>query len=176
MNNSNREIFLDEVDASNAPVCLFAYKRPNSLLEALNALAGCNGAKNTCLIVYIDGPKNESEKEMVQETYTVARQLDKAAFKSIEIISSDKNKGLAESVIAGVSETVNKYGTVIVLEDDLVPSIDFLDYMNASLRKYKDYEKIGSISGFGFLVKNYEKYSNYFHWRPTTWGWATWGK
>jgi hypothetical protein len=163
-----------EDEIQSAPVCVFAYRRPRLLSLTLNALAQCNGAENTILRIYIDGPKNESEKEIIHNTFEIAKQVDNFIFKDVNIFLSDKNKGLAKSIIAGVSDTINEYGSVIVLEDDLVPSIDFLDYMNSSLQKYRDVSNVGSISGFGFLVNNNTKYTNYFHRRPTTWGWATW--
>jgi hypothetical protein len=84
------------------------------------------------------------------------------------------NKGLANSVIFGVTKILEKYEAVIVLEDDLVPSLDFLKYMNKSLEKYQNSEKVGSISAFGFKVYPINRFSNYFHRRPNTWGWGTW--
>ncbi len=36
----------------------------------------------------------------------------------------------------GVSEIINKYGKVIVLEDDLITTPDFLAYMNEGLNYY----------------------------------------
>ena len=166
---------IEKVDKiTSAPVCVFAYKRSYLLSLTLTALAKCKGSQNTNLRIYIDGPKNQSEKELVCNTFEISKQVDELCFKSVDIFLSDENKGLARSVIIGVTDTINKYGEVIVLEDDLVPSVDFLNYMNASLHKYGEHSHVGSVSGFGFLVKNNSKYNNYFYRRPTTWGWATW--
>lgn len=157
-----------------APVCVFAYKRADLFSLCLDALSKCRGAKDTDLRVYIDGPKDHLEVELVNKSIDVAREIDKSTFKSVAVFISESNKGLASSVIAGVTETINMHGAVIVLEDDLIPVVNYLEYMNASLINYQKMKNIGSISGFGFLVASADGYSNYFHPRPNTWGWATW--
>lgn len=157
-----------------APVCVFAYKRADLFLLCLEALGKCRGAKDTDLRIYIDGPKNHLEAELVNKTIDVARQIGKSTFKSVAVFISESNKGLASSVIAGVTETINMYGSIIVLEDDLIPVANYLEYMNASLNHYQSMKNVGSISGFGFLVESDDEYCNYFHLRPNTWGWATW--
>jgi len=126
------------------------------------------------LRVYIDGPKNHHESELVNKTIDAAREIDKNTFSSVEVFISESNKGLATSVITGVTETISMYGSVIVLEDDLIPTANYLEYMNASLAYYQSIKNVGSISGFGFLVESADRYVNYFHPRPNSWGWATW--
>lgn len=159
-----------------SPICLFAYKRPDALHNSLKALEKCKHASKSDLIIYIDGPKNNQEKTIVKDVLMMAKKINSESFKSVKIIPSSVNSGLANSIIAGVTEVLNDYNSIIVLEDDLVPSIDFLEYMNQSLNKYENNKCVGSISGFGFKVCDPENdhFSNYFYKRPTTWGWATW--
>ena len=95
------------------------------------------------------------------------------SFKSVTIIEREKNWGLANSLIAGITEIVNKYGRVIVVEDDLILSPYFLQFMNEALEKYKDDERVSTISSYvptidPHLPETYFLY--YFH----CWGWATW--
>ena len=59
-------------------------------------------------------------------------------FKSVYVIESDKNNGLANSIIKGVNDIIKKFGKIIVLEDDLIVSQYFLDFMNRSLSLYKE--------------------------------------
>ena len=101
---------------------------------------------------------------------------DSSAFKTVELRFSEKNKGLAASVIAGVTEIINQYGRVIVLEDDLLTTTDFLEYMNEALDFYKDNPKIWSISGYSFFDPKSLKYPHdvYMGYRGCSWGWATW--
>ena len=170
---SCKEIMSTKNKAYN-PVCIFAYKRPDALYNSLQALEKCKDASKTDLAIYIDGPKNDSEKDTVKKVLIVAEKFKNANFNSIKISTSPANKGLAKSVIAGVTEVLTTYNSVIVLEDDLIPTTDFLEYMNLSLDRYEGNKQVGSISGFGFRVSSNRCYSNYFHKRPTTWGWATW--
>lgn len=43
---------------------------------------------------------------------------------------------------------INKFGRVIVLEDDLSVQPNFLAFMNQGLEKYEDVDKIFSIGGY----------------------------
>lgn len=49
-------------------------------------------------------------------------------FKSIHYTFSENNKGLADSIIGGVSQVINQYGKVIILEDDIVLSNNFYHF------------------------------------------------
>jgi hypothetical protein len=70
---------------------------------------------------------------------------------------------LADSIIEGVTRIINEYGKIIVLEDDLVTTPNFLDFMNQSLDYYKNSITIQSISAFSMKIKKeYEKSDVYF--------------
>jgi hypothetical protein len=155
-----------------AKIIIFTYRRvPHKLIDSLlkNKLS-----KYSDLIIYSDGAKKDLEKNDILEVREYLKTI--TGFKSIKIIESSKNKGLANSIIDGVSEVIDKYEKVIVLEDDLIVSEDFLEYMNHALSFYKDDEKIWSISGYGPklpCLKNYEE-DLYLSVRASSWGWATW--
>ena len=97
-------------------------------------------------------------------------------FKKVSIVEAEKNKGLAKSIIGGVSDIIQKYGKVIVLEDDLKLSPYFLEYMNDALEYYREDEKIWSISGYSFPMKSLKRYPHdiFYSYRGCSWGWATW--
>lgn len=83
--------------------------------------------------------------------------------------------GLAESVIAGVTEVVGKHGKVIVLEDDLVTTPFLLTYMNEALDMYEGEKKVFSITGYSdFPMGNHKLTETYFLKTPHSWTWATW--
>ena len=83
--------------------------------------------------------------------------------------------GLAKSIITGVSEIIARYGRVIVLEDDIVPSIGFLKYMNEALDLYENEDKVGCIHAWNYnLISNEFKNSTFFLRGADCWGWATW--
>lgn len=160
-----------------APIVLFVYNRPDHTRLTLEALAKNTLANKSELYIYSDAAKNEKGVNKVLETRTYIESLrDKILFKSVTIIKAQKNKGLANSVIYGVSEIINRYGKVIVVEDDLVTTTDFLSYMNEALDFYREDSSIWSISGYSFKMKTPESYSHdiFYSYRASSWGYATW--
>lgn len=157
---------------SLAPIVLFTYRRvPKETIESLleNDLASISK-----LFIFSDGSKNELDKSDVIEVRDYLKSI--RGFKNVIIKKSEKNKGLASSIIGGVSEIMNKYAKVIVLEDDLIVSNNFLEYMNEALEYYKDDIKIWSISGYGPKLPCFENYEKdlYLSPRGSSWGWASW--
>ena len=158
-------------DQELAPVLLFIYNRPIHTLKTLQALAANPGAELTDLIVYSDGPKNILDSPMVEETRNVVSAFP--GFKSVEVVARETNLGLANSIINGVSEVLEKYEQVIVLEDDLVTAPGFLRYMNKGLNIYKDEMKVVSIHAYAPETKQGLP-DTYFLKGADCWGWATW--
>ncbi len=157
-----------------APIILFAYNRPDHSKKTIDALNLNKLASESSLFIFSDGNKNGTDKNAVDEVRNYISEI--SGFKEIKIILRDRNLGLADSVISGVTEVIEKYGKAIVLEDDIVTSKYFLKFMNEALDFYKDEQKIYSISGYNFPVKIPQSYKNkvYVSPRPSSWGWATW--
>ena len=154
-----------------APIVLFVYKRPFETQKVLEALAANEGAAQSELIVYADGPKNDGETESCEAVRQLIRSC--TGFAKVTLYAAEKNRGLAASVISGVTETLEKYDRVIVVEDDLVTSKYFLRFMNESLEKYENDDRICCIHGFSYPTKHPEV--QYFLRRGADcWGWATW--
>lgn len=157
-----------------APIVLFTYKRLETLKATVEALLENHLAAESDLIIYSDGPKKQEDEPIIQEIRTYLQTI--SGFKSVSIHKSKTNKGLATSIINGVSKVMAEYHKAIVLEDDLITSTNFLDFMNAALNEYEQHKKVYSISGYGLKVslpKKYE-YDVYFTPRGMSWGWATW--
>ena len=157
-----------------SPICLFVYNRPNEVTEAINALKKNIYAEDSDLYIFSDAAKDQYAVETVKMVRDIIHIV--AGFKSVTIIESEENKGLANSIIEGVTFVINKYGKAIVLEDDLITSPNFLSYMNQALVFYQENSQILSISGCTFKVdipKDYP-YDIYFTHRMSSYGWATW--
>lgn len=160
-----------------APVVIFVYNRPEHTKKTIEALAENYLAKETDVFIFSDAAKNEKATANVQLTRKYIESVpDKNLFKSVEIIKAPRNKGLANSVINGVTEIIENFGEVIVVEDDLVSSKDFLQYMNGALEYYKNNESIWSISGYNIPIDIPSDYNHdvYLSYRGCSWGWATW--
>ena len=159
-----------------APVVVFAYNRPNHLRDTLEALNRCYNAEESNIYIFCDGPKTIVTPEMIEVQKVVKEFEIISRFNMTKSYISEVNKGLASSVIEGVTSIIEEYGRVIVLEDDLICSPNFLLFMNQALEYYCDNEQIWSISGYIFrtnLVKMIEK-DVLFMGRASSWGWATW--
>lgn len=154
-----------------APVSLFVYNRLDHTKKTVDALQKNLLASESNLFIFSDGSKNEKDELKVQAVRDYLKIV--SGFKSINILERTENMGLAKSIIAGVTEIVNNYGKIIVLEDDLVTSKYFLKFMNDSLDLYDKKEKVGMISGYIYPV--FGKLPETFFIRGgDCWGWATW--
>jgi hypothetical protein len=96
-------------------------------------------------------------------------------FKSVTVIESPINNGLAKSIIKGINQIIQKYGKVIVVEDDLITAPNFLDFMNQALDFYEEDDQIQSVNGYSVFIKSLKE-NQYFQTRPFSWGWGTWEK
>jgi hypothetical protein len=166
-----------EVISILAPVIIFVYNRPEHTKKTIEALAKNDLANKTEVYIFSDAAKNEKAIEKVNMVREYIDSLgDKDYFKSVHIEKAESNKGLASSVIYGVSKIIERYYKVIVVEDDLVSSKDFLQYMNEALNYYEENEKIWSISGFNIPIEIPKDYKSniYLSYRGCSWGWATW--
>jgi hypothetical protein len=157
-----------------APVLLFTYKRLSQTIQTIGSLQRNALAGESELVVFSDGPKNDGEFPEVKAVRDYVRTI--TGFKKVTILEADKNTGLANSIINGVSKLINEHGKVIVLEDDLELSPNFLAFMNAALRQYEKTPLVYSISGFAFDLRPDRDYPYdvFFTRRHCSWGWAMW--
>lgn len=159
-----------------APIVLFVYNRLSLTKRTLEFLSRNYLAGDSNLYVFSDGWKNNLDKKKVEQVRIFLKSV--AGFKNITIYESSENRGLANSIIEGVTQIISKYGKVIVLEDDLITSPNFLIFMNNALSFYKENDSVFSISGYSMnlpsLVKSNKDY--YITNRASSWGWATWSR
>ncbi len=157
-----------------APICLFVYSRVEETRQTVVSLQRNMLASESQLFIFSDGAKNSKTIDDVNAVRQYIHTI--SGFADVTIYESDVNKGLANSIIGGVTQIVNKYGKVIVLEDDLLLSKNFLCFMNQALDFYEDKNRVLNISGYSFSL-NYPadyKYDVAFSLRFASWGWAIW--
>lgn len=163
-----------------APIILFTYNRPWHTERTLNALMHNSLAHDSILYIYCDGPKVGADKEQRQKIDEVRNIVQKQKWcKEVYILKSEVNKGLARSIIDGVTEVINRYEKVIVLEDDLVTSKYFLNYLNSGLDFYQDKKTVYSVSADRpsyslFKIPDDYNYDVFVSLRPFSYGWGTW--
>lgn len=159
-----------------APIVLFVYNRPNHTRKTLTALSENSLASKSKLFIFCDGLVENADLELKQNSADVKKIIrEKEWCGEVVIYESTTNQGLAKSVIKGVTKIINKYGKIIVLEDDLIVGKNFLEFMNNALNKYESESRVSQISGFCFGPPHMVKRNScYFLPLATTWGWGTW--
>jgi hypothetical protein len=157
-----------------APILLFTYKRLDTLKKTVRALEANSLSGDSILYVFSDAAKTEKDQSIINEVRRYIKTI--SGFKTLIIIENETNKGLATSIIDGVTNVLKDYTSVIVLEDDLISTPNFLNFMNTALVEYENKTKVFSISGYSFNLGKDEndKYDAYFLNRGWSWGWATW--
>lgn len=163
----------DLMSVKLAPVALFVYNRLDHTRRTVEALLQNTLAVQSDVFVFCDGAKEYGDPS-VQAVRDYIRTV--SGFNSVTVVERDENAGLATSIIEGISDVVDKYGSVIVLEDDLITSPYFLEYMNTCLVQYERTETVFSIAGWSppTLADAVSEYSVAYLPRNCSWGWATW--
>ena len=154
-----------------APILLLGYKRPLHLKLAIDSLLRNPEAPESVLYVAIDGPKTDEELDLVEKCRAIATSI--TGFKKVITIFQEANIGLANSVIMNVSHVLSEHETIIVVEDDLVVSEQFLAFTNLGLEAYVKDLDVASIHGYQYPFKISGNNCVFLR-GADCWGWATW--
>lgn len=157
-----------------APIALFVFNRPEHTRRTLKFLKQNLLADESRLFIFSDGAKTDQQGDSVAEVREIISSVE--GFKSVEIICRKTNFGLANSIIDGVSMLTEKYGKVIVFEDDLISSPFTLRYFNDALKRYENEDKVMHIGAYMYPIKNKNLPQTFFYRAASSWGWATWGR
>ncbi|AZQ62237.1 hypothetical protein EI427_08300 [Flammeovirga pectinis] len=162
-----------------APIIVFSYNRSVHTRKVLEALKKNPLFDQSPLYLFCDGLKEgASEIDKIEHRKTVEIVTDEVYWTENTTVSiSEENLGLAKSITQGVTKVIDKHGTAIILEDDIIVSTGFLKYMNDALLIYKDNSKVMHINGYlpkSPFQKNSFKNSTFFSSHMSCWGWATW--
>lgn len=154
-----------------APILLFAYNRPQHLQRTVETLAQNPPAQESELFVFSDGARTDDDSEDVDLVRSYIHTIE--GFKTVHLIERERNYGLAANIISGVTDIINQYGRVIVLEDDLVTAPGFLQFMNDALDIYADEPRVGHIQAYDF-TQNPRLPETFLIKFTGSWGWGTW--
>ena len=155
------------------PIIIFAYNRSHHINILLNSLKRNYLFKKSKVIVFSDGPKNEIDKDKIDNLRILLKKKLNPQYS--EIIESNSNLGLSRNIIGGLKQVFKIYDSAIILEDDLEVSPYFLNYMNDGLNLYASLEKVASIHGYMYPIHFNKKIPEYFFIKGADcWGWGTW--
>jgi len=154
-----------------APIALFVYKRPVHTQRVIEALLTNPEAKSSDLIIFADGPKNSKDHAGTKAVRQIVSEI--TGFRSIEFHFSEMNHGLSNSLINGITDVLERHERIIVLEDDILVSRNFLKFMNEALVQYEPEPRVASIHGYVYPLES-ELPDTFFLRGADCWGWATW--
>lgn len=182
-----------------APIIVFSYNRPDHLRRTLEALGKNEGASESILYIFCDGPKlwageqdvdGSGTQKSAQRLFYGSREAYDEYLKKIQesveiacsttwpgelkVITRDTNLGLAASIVGAVTEIVQKYGRVITLEDDVVTSPGFLRYMNDALEIYRNDDRVMHVSAYMYPHRGRLPETFFYPVPYPGGGWATW--
>tara|TARA_X000000368_G_scaffold418964_1_gene421112 strand:- start:3206 stop:4156 length:951 start_codon:yes stop_codon:yes gene_type:complete len=155
-----------------SPITIFGYDRPDHLNNLLESLVKNKESRDSSVYFYIDGKNEKTNITNYNKTIEIAQK--NWGFKEKEVIVRDRNFGCRDNIIEGISEVINKHKKTIILEDDLIVSKNFLDYMNNCLEVYKDKKNIWHINGYSHPKFFYLKSTTAVSSNMSPWGWGTW--
>jgi glycosyl transferase family 2 len=156
------------------PIAVFTYNRPEHTRRMLASLAKCSRLTECRLHLFCDGARTLSQQPGVDATRKVAAEF--AQRLGGQMVVRDENLGLARSIVTGVTALVQEFGRAVVIEDDLILSPDYLDFMLQALDRYQAEDEVYQISGYLFPIDALPNVDSFFLPLTTTWGWATWAR
>ncbi len=154
------------------PIAIFTYNRPEYVRKILSSLLRCTRLNDCRVFIFCDGAKKPEDAKSVEDSRTVVREY--VSLLNAEIIEQDQNKGLAHSVVDGVTWLCQEFGRVIVLEDDFILHPFFLDFMLQSLDRFADNDRVAQIAGYLPPIHPKVKTDTFFLPVSSSCGWSTW--
>lgn len=154
-----------------APIAIFAFNRPGHLSNLFASLVSNPEAEFSKIYLFIDGPRNSDDEKLTAETKKIGK--DFSRYLNLTIFQNKKNKGLSESILGGIDKVLLNHDRIIVLEDDLELSPNFLRFINRGLDLHINDLSVASIQGFS-MIDSRSSESAYFLRGADCWGWATW--
>jgi glycosyltransferase involved in cell wall biosynthesis len=164
-----------EIAPGRAPVAVIAFRRLDHIQQTLGSLEKCDTFSGSEVIVHSDAPRAGRPEEAAAVERVRAWLRDWCRTRGALLIEASENLGLRTSVVSAVTRLVEKYGRVIVVEDDLFFSRHFLTFMNECLEKFSDREDIVQVSGYSFPHDGRLPDVGLLR-TPGSWGWGTWDR
>lgn len=165
-----------------APVAIFVYNRVDNTRKTIAALMQNTLAAETDVYIFADGGKDEKSWEQVNAVRQYLHELEHShPFRSLTLVLRPENYYLERNIIEGIDFVLQRHDSICVLEDDIVTSPYFLQFINDALTIYNKDKRVMHVGGFTNLDGIYSSsgeaegnLSTYFTPHMAGWGWATW--
>lgn len=154
------------------PILFLIFNRPKTTAKVFESI---RSIKPTHLFIACDGPRigNIQDHKYVRQSRLIVDCIDWEC--SIYKLYRETNLGCRKAIDGALKWFFSSVDRGIILEDDVLPSLEFFYAMNTLLETYKDDYRISSICGRNELslsngVTNIPTLTDKF-W---CWGWASW--
>jgi len=155
------------ISITEVGVLLLGFNRPELLKKRINEIYE---SKVENLYISIDGGSESHTIEMDLFKQYAQKKLSK--LQCFNLNHHKDNLGLVRHITGEISNVLNKHQYIIVIEDDVKISINFINNMISGLNIHKRDNLIGVVSGFSPV--HFKYFQN--KWRisryPYIWGWA----
>lgn len=163
-------------DSVTKPLLILAFNRPAHVKRLIDSLRPYRPQK---ILVGIDGPreKNKSDKEKIAQVLDEVNKIDWTS--DVELRVRENNLGLRFAVADAVTWVIDKYGEVIVVEDDVEVGPEFLQFMSLMLDKFRDDDEVFHVSGYNLVPKSEVCFPGEAIRKssiPESYAWATWSR
>jgi hypothetical protein len=154
----------------SSPVIFLIFNRPELTAQVFEVVRQAQPEK---LLVIADGPRNETEVSLCQQTRAITERID---WDCVVLRNyADVNLGCRKRISSGLDWAFNQVNEAIILEDDCLPTPSFFYFCQNLLEYYRDDERIMHISGNNYLFNADDQRNSYmFSQYPHIWGWASW--
>lgn len=154
------------------PIAFFIFNRPKETKAVFEQI---RQAKPLILLLVADGPRSEYQDE--NEKCSAVRKIVSQVDWDCHVMThySKTNMGCKLRVSSGLDWVFSQVEEAIILEDDCLPHPSFFEFCNLLLDKYKDDDRVFSISGTTFQPRSRQDVNSYYFSKYSyIWGWATW--
>jgi hypothetical protein len=152
------------------PVLIIGFNRPRYINEQLHCI---RSVKPKNLYIACDGPR-QIPGELERVDAVRAGFLNGIDWEcNVRTRFSPVNQGCCLGVINALKWFFSHERHGIILEDDIMPSVDFFRFSSAMLNHYQHDNRVFSVSGCN-LGYNTAPSSVFFSKIMNMWGWATW--
>ena len=163
---------MEKLTYYNKPILFCIFNRIDCTQKSFECIRRVKPRK---LYIASDGPREsiQNEKLKVKEVIDyVESHIDWEC--EVHKNYSNKNLGCRERISSAISWALSFEEDIVIMEDDIIPNMDFYTFCSEMLDYYKDDDRVMMISGTNF-VRSYKIKEQYcFSAFSSIWGWATW--
>jgi hypothetical protein len=154
------------------PVLVIAFNRPEVIEKTFDYIRKAQPVK---LYVAVDGPRDHmaGESKLVERVRQIVEKVDWPCETFYKY--NDRNLSAEKTVSSAIQWVFENEEYAIILEDDIIAPLSFFRFAQEMLIRYKDEERIATVTGSNFTpIPIPGGYDYFFAKYGHSWGWATW--